>query len=93
MDLILPLKKRWFLDIQAGVKPFEYRLDTPYWQKRLVGKSYKNVIFTLGYPRRDDASRRIIKPWLGYEMQTVLSEEWSNKPMRCFAIHVADKND
>lgn len=89
MELILPLKRRWFLDIQAGIKPFEYRLDTPYWQKRLIGKSYETVTFTLGYPERQDISRRISKPWFGYEMQTVLHEEWNNVPMRCFAIRVA----
>lgn len=90
MDLILPLKKRWFLEIQAGVKHFEYRLDTPYWQKRLIGKSYENVVFTLGYPSREDASRRITRTWLGYEMQTVVSDEWSGLPVRCFAIYVSN---
>ena len=88
MDLILPLKKRWFLDIQAGIKHFEYRLDTPYWQKRLIGKGYENVIFTLGYPCRDDSDRCITRPWMGYEMQTIISEEWQNEPKRCFAIRI-----
>lgn len=89
MDLILPLKKRWFLEIQAGIKHFEYRLDTPYWQKRLIDKTYQNVVFTLGYPSREDISRRITRPWAGYEMQTVVSDEWENIPVRCFAIRIA----
>lgn len=91
MDLILPLKKRWFNEIKAGRKPFEYRLNNAYWQKRLIGKNYDRVIFTLGYPKRDDDSRRIIKPYHGYEMQTVVSEEWNNEPQDCFAIIVEQK--
>lgn len=89
MDLILPLKRKWFYQIKAGIKPFEFRLNNEYWQKRLIGKTYKNVIFTLGYPKRDDIERRIVKPWAGYEMQTVISEEWDNEPKDCFAIRIA----
>lgn len=88
MDLILPLKRKWFEQIQNGVKPFEYRLRSGYWKIRLEGKSYENVVFTLGYPRRDDVSRRITKPYRGYELQTVISEEWGDKPQDVYAIRV-----
>ena len=88
MDLILPLKRKWFEQIKAGIKPFEFRLNNEYWQKRLIGKAYDKVIFTLGYPKRDDSERRIVKPWAGYEMQTVISEEWDNEPKDCFAIRI-----
>ena len=88
MDLILPLKRKWFEQIKAGIKPFEFRLNNEYWQKRLIGKTYDKVIFTLGYPKRDDSERRIVKPWAGYEMQTVISEEWDNEPKDCFAIRI-----
>ncbi len=88
MDLILPLKRKWFDQIKAGIKPFEFRLNNEYWQKRLIGKTYDKVIFTLGYPKRDDTERRIVKPWAGYEMQTVISEEWDNEPKDCFAIRI-----
>ena len=88
MDLILPLKRKWFDQIKAGIKPFEFRLNNEYWQKRLIGKTYDKVIFTLGYPKRDDSERRIVKPWAGYEMQTVISEEWDNEPKDCFAIRI-----
>lgn len=87
-DLILPLKRKWFEEIESGKKRFEYRLDTPYWRKRLVGKTYRNVIFTLGYPKKDDALRRISRPYAGYEMQEITHEEWGGLPQKVFAIKI-----
>lgn len=88
MDLILPLKRKWFEQIKAGTKHFEYRLDNDYWRKRLVNRDYDNIIFTLGYPKKDDKSRRIIKPWFGYEMKEIIHEEWGNVPKKVFAIKI-----
>ena len=86
MDLILPLKRKWFEQIKAKIKPEEYRLDNEYWRKRLIDKTFDRVILTLGYPKRDDMERRIILPWRGYEMKTIVSDEWQNIPKRVFAI-------
>ena len=86
MDLILPLKGKWFEQVKAGTKPEEYRLDNDYWRKRLIGKNFDRVIVTLGYPRRDDTERRIVFPWNGYTMKTITSEEWDNQPQIVFAI-------
>jgi hypothetical protein len=86
--LILPVKRKYFKQIQEGRKPFEYRLFNDYWKKRLIGKNYNNVIFTLGYPKRTDHSRRIVKPYKGYELQTVTHEEWNFIPQEVFAIYV-----
>jgi hypothetical protein len=88
MDLILPLKKKWFEAIKDGSKDFEYRLDTEYWRKRLVGKTFDSVVFTLGYPKSHDQDRRIIRPWAGYEMQTIIHEEWGEIQQRVFAIRI-----
>lgn len=35
--LRLPVTTEYFNEIKAGTKPFEYRLDTPYWRRRIVG--------------------------------------------------------
>lgn len=88
MDLILPLKKKWFEAIKDGSKDFEYRLDTEYWRKRLVGKTFDRVVFTLGYPKSHDQNRRIIRPWAGYEMQNIIHEEWGEIQQRVFAIRI-----
>jgi len=84
--LYLPLKRKWFVEIQEGRKAFEYRLRNPYWTKRLEGRKYDRVVFTDGYPKRDDATRRIEAPYRGYQIQTVTSEEWGNVPVEVFAI-------
>ena len=89
MDITLPLKRRWFEDIKAGKKPFEYRLNKPYWQTRIVGRHYDHAIFTDGYPPKGDTKKRIILPWAGYEMQIVVSDEWHNQPQEVFAIRVS----
>lgn len=67
--LILPLTRKWFEMIKSGEKTEEYREYTPYWSKRLLAKNcdgydgykqFDEVEFTLGYPRKDDLTRRIV---------------------------------
>lgn len=88
MDLILPLKSEYFLQIQSGDKVEEYRLDNDYWRKRLEGRHYDKIILTLGYPKRDDHHRRIVKPWRGYVKRTILHPHFGADPVRVFAIAV-----
>ena len=47
--LHLTLKKNWFDLILSGEKKEEYREIKPYWEKRLMGKTYDKVIFRNGY--------------------------------------------
>ncbi len=49
--LTLSLKAEYFTAIRDGSKPEEFRLVTPYWQKRLEGRSYDVIELTLGYPQ------------------------------------------
>ena len=93
MNLILPVKRKWFEQIKAGIKHEEYRLHNDYWHSRLNGKVFDQVIITLGYPSRDDAERRIVFPWNGYVIKTITSEEWNNEPKTVFAIKLNQKNE
>ena len=86
MNLILPLKRKWFEQIKAGTKKEEYRLHNEYWSKRLIGKEFDRIVLTLGYPKRDDHERRIVLPWRGFGMKIITSEEWGNIPQQVFAI-------
>ena len=88
MYLTLPLKAEYFDQIRSGSKREEYRLVTPYWIKRLEGRTYEGVVLTKGYPKRDDASRRICRPWAGYEVKTITHPHFGKDPVRVFAIKV-----
>lgn len=84
--LYLPLKGEYFEQIRDGLKPWEYRLQTPYWAKRLVDREYDGIVFTMGYPAKDDMTRRLERPWRGFELQTIVHPHFGNLPVEVFAI-------
>ena len=86
--LHLHLKAEYFDAIAAGAKPFEYRLVTPHWRKRLEGRKYDAIELAKGYPARDDAARRLRLPWRGFEVQTITHPHFGDDPVEVFAIHV-----
>ncbi|MBB3193986.1 hypothetical protein [Roseateles terrae] len=84
--LILPLKASYFNEIREGTKPEEFRLVTPYWIRRLVGKEFSHIEFTLGYPARSNAERRLIRPWRGMRIATITHPHFGTDPVEVFAI-------
>lgn len=88
MTLTLPLKRVHFDAIKAGTKEFEYRRYNGYWKKRIQGKLFDKIVLTLGYPKADDESRRIERPWLGFEVRPITHPEFGDKPVQVFAIKV-----
>ncbi|EPX9398687.1 TPA: ASCH domain-containing protein [Citrobacter freundii] len=87
-DLHLAVKGEYFDAMKRGEKPKEYRLCTEYWTKRLVGRSYDRLIITRGYPRKDDADRRIVVPYDGYDIETITHPHFGAEPVKVFAIKV-----
>lgn len=87
-DLVLPLKGIYFDQIDAGTKPHEFRLCTPYWAKRLEGRSYDTVTITKGYPAAADTARRRTYPWRGYERKTITHPFFGPDPVEVYAINV-----
>lgn len=87
--LVLPLKAEYFDQIKSGAKPFEYRLVTDYWRKRLVGVAYDTVELTLGYPKADDRERRLLRPYKGYRIITITHPHFGPEPVEVFAIDVS----
>jgi hypothetical protein len=85
--LTLHLKTQYFQDIKSGSKLEEFRLCTSYWEKRL-SKSYDEIHLKLGYPKRDDAERTIIKAWRGCKRQFITHEHFGSEPVEVFAIDV-----
>lgn len=86
--LVLPVKGIYFDQMMAGTKVFEYRLRTPYWRKRLEGRTYDRVCVTRGYPAASDHDRRLVVAWLGYEEQTLTHEFFGPDPVEVFAIRI-----
>lgn len=84
--LRLNLKQQWWDQIKAGTKTSELRRVTPYWRKRLVGKVFDEVHLCLGYPKRGDMSRILVRQWTCLAKETVLHEEFGDKPVEVFVI-------
>lgn len=87
--LHLSLKREYFEQIRNGEKWFEYRLCNDYWRKRLDARgAYEQIVLTLGYPTRDDHSRRITRPWRGYAIKTITHPHFGPDPVQVYAIDV-----
>lgn len=89
--LYLSLKAEYFEAIKAGTKLEEYRLVTPYWSKRLVGRTYDVIVLTKGYPKREDKARRIVCAWNGYAVVMITHKHFGPDPVQVFAIDVSGK--
>lgn len=87
--LYLPVKGIYFDQIKAGTKPDEFRLCTPYWKKRLEGRHYDRVEVTKGYPKRDDAERRVNLPYRGYVQTAITHPHFGANPVEVYAINVS----
>lgn len=89
--LHLPLKGEYFDQIKAGTKPEEYRLVTPFWSKRLEGRSYEYVRITRGYPKGGDPERTLVLRWNGVEKKTITHPHFGAEPVEVFAIDVRQR--
>jgi hypothetical protein len=92
MELVLPVKREYFEQIKAGTKPEEFRLRNEYWRKRLEGKTFDRIVVTLGYPRRDDVERRVVRPWAGYLECRITHPLFGTSAVDVYAINVRPCN-
>lgn len=86
--LHLPLKGVYFDQIKSGEKREEYRLATPYWAKRLDGRTYDSIELSKGYPPKNDTARRITRPWRGVHKTTITHPHFGPDPVEVYAIRV-----
>lgn len=87
--LTIPVKGIYFDQIKAGEKLEEYRLVTDYWRKRITGKVYDRIVLTRGYPKNDDAERRLTLKWRGYKIKRITHSHFGPEPVELFAIDVS----
>lgn len=86
--LQLAVKGEYFDAMKRGEKTEEYRLVNPYWGRRIFGRDYERLVITRGYPKRDDATKRIEIPYDGYEIKTITHPHFGADPVKVFAIKV-----
>ena len=86
--LTLPVKGVYFHQIKDGAKLEEYRLCTPYWKKRLDGKTYDRIVLTLGYPKQTADDRRLTRAWAGWTIKTITHPHFGAAPVQVYAIDV-----
>jgi hypothetical protein len=91
-DLILHLKSSYFQQIKSGEKEFEYRLEKLYWIWRLFERHYDRVIFWDAYKPYSPESV-IIRPYRGYELQTIVHPHFGSSPVRVFAIYAQGQKE
>jgi len=101
--LHLSLKEKWYRMIEKGEKKEEYREITQYWVRRLVQKEspleiepvlyrqYDEVEFTLGYPKKEDKSRRMTFEIKKIDIGLGSSEWGAPKNQRVFIITLGRK--
>ncbi|HDT5217382.1 TPA: ASCH domain-containing protein [Enterobacter roggenkampii] len=87
-NLQLAVNGEYFDQMKAGEKTEEYRLVTSFWSKRILARNYDRLIITRGYPKRDDASKRIDVPYAGYEVKVITHPHFGPEPVKVFAIKV-----
>lgn len=86
MKLHLPLKAEYFYAIRWGWKVEEYREMNAYWKSRLEGRVFESIVFTLGYPKGDDHTRRFERPWRGFTCKVIVHPHFNNRPLAVYAI-------
>ena len=86
--LTLRLKTKWWEQIARGEKTVELRLATDYWRKRLIGREYDEIHIWKGYPPKTDTSKLLRRKWECVAKETVLHEEFGDKPVEVFCISV-----
>lgn len=87
-NLQLAVNGEYFDQMKRGEKTEEYRLVTSFWSKRILARNYDRLIITRGYPKRDDASKRIDVPYGGYEVKVITHPHFGPDPVEVFAIKV-----
>lgn len=85
-NLTLVVNAEYFAQIKSGEKTEEYRLYTPYWQKRIEGYDFDQLILTNGYPKKTDLDRRLVFPWRGFTKKTITHPQFGQGPVEVFAI-------
>jgi len=90
--LHLNLKSEYFEQIKAGVKKFEFRLATEFWDKRLMNRCYDNILIKKGYPKKDDKEKILEFKWSGAVKQSLSHPHFGKDCVEVYAIKLEKPN-
>ncbi len=89
---VVNVEKGYFEEIRDRVKPYEFRLDNPYWQKRLQDKEFDVLEVRCGYPKNDNKERIVRRKWMGFVKMTITHKHFGKEPVDVFAIRTEGKD-
>jgi hypothetical protein len=90
--LTLNVKGEYFDQMANRTKLEEYRNISPYWQKRLMGKTYDVVVIKKGYPKNSDTARILRREWQGVRIVEIQHKEFGPNPINVFGIGANGKD-
>ena len=90
-SIYFAVKEEFFNAILKGSKTEEYRLVNEYWRKRIEGRSFSEVVITLGYPPGWATERILRFPWRGYKIKTITHPHFGPDPVEVFAIKLTEE--
>ena len=88
--LVLHLKREYWEAIRAGSKREEYRACSMYWETRLRGKRFSEILLLCGYPKAGDVNRTLRRKWKGFYEKTICHPHFGGQPTLVFAIDVME---
>jgi len=90
-NLTIPVKGVYFDQIREGAKTEEFRLVNDYWRKRLLGREYRRVVMTRGYPKGGgiEGETRLTRRWRGYDLRHITHPHFGDDPVMVYAIDVS----
>lgn len=86
--LHLHLRAEYFDAIKAGTKTEEYRSCSNFYARQLEQAPFAGIVLYRGYPKADDTSRVIKRPWRGYSERIITHPQFGPRPIRVFVIPV-----
>lgn len=89
--IVFNVKKVYFDSIKAGAKGEEFRLCTPYWQKRIAAQSYEFVEIRMGYPAKHEDEKHMMFRWKGWKRIKITHPHFGDSEVEVYAVDLSER--